>query len=29
MPEMGLAGIALATSLSHLAMAICLGLFIN
>jgi len=29
MPEMGLAGIALATSLSHLAMAICLGLFIH
>ena len=29
MPEMGLAGIALATSLSHLAMAICLGLFIQ
>ena len=29
MPEMGLAGIALATSLSHLAMAICLGLFVQ
>ncbi len=29
MPEMGLAGIALATSLSHLAMALCLGLFIQ
>ena len=29
MPEMGLAGIALATSLNHLAMAICLGLFIQ